>query len=118
MNLPFINLPIPGQVKAQNGAHTANTEAPGNTNGNGNDIGANVSQGTIDPANQPQLYQESSMLHHFRDMQRRLVEFIKRRVLLLEKGHNAEAQKEYYVSYDVCYLHTGKLFTMLEHIRK
>ncbi|KAK9947186.1 hypothetical protein M0R45_012620 [Rubus argutus] len=96
LNLPFINLPIPGQVKAQNGAHTANTEAPGNTSGNGNDIGANVSQGTIDPANQPQLYQESSMLHHFRDMQRRLVEFIKRRVLLLEKGHNAEAQKEYY----------------------
>ncbi|KAM5564718.1 CHD3-type chromatin-remodeling factor PICKLE [Rosa sericea] len=92
LNLPFMNLPVPGQVKAQN------TEAPGNAagNGNGNDVGENVVQGTIDPVNQPQSYQESSTLHHFRDMQRRLVEFIKRRVLLLEKGNNAEAQKEYF----------------------
>ncbi|PRQ42235.1 putative DNA helicase chromatin regulator PHD family [Rosa chinensis] len=92
-----LNLPFPGQVKAQNGAH-ANTEAPGNAagNGNGNDVGENVAQGTIDPVNQPQSYPESSTSHYSRDMQRRLVEFIKRRVLLLEDGNNKEAQKEYY----------------------
>ncbi|KAL6212996.1 hypothetical protein ACLB2K_018211 [Fragaria x ananassa] len=83
LNLPLLNLSVPGQAKA----HT-NTEAPGLTAGNGNGIGDNAAQGTIS-------FQESS-LHHFRDMQRRLVEFIKRRVLLLEKGNNAEAQKEYF----------------------
>lgn len=31
-------------------------------------------------------------------MQRRVVEFVKKRVILLEKGLNAEYQKEYFVS--------------------
>ncbi|KAJ9559392.1 hypothetical protein OSB04_014006 [Centaurea solstitialis] len=38
----------------------------------------------------------NNALYHFREMQRRLVEFVKKRVLLLEKGLNAEYQKEYF----------------------
>lgn len=46
----------------------------------------------------------NNALYHFREMQRRLVEFVKKRVLLLEKGLNAEYQKEYFVShYYICF---------------
>lgn len=99
MNLPIINLPIANQggSQAQNGSNAATTEAP-RENGSGNDVATDVPQGTTDAANQSQVYQDSSILYHFRDMQRRQVEFIKKRVLLLEKGLNAEYQKEYFVS--------------------
>ncbi|XP_037493511.1 CHD3-type chromatin-remodeling factor PICKLE [Jatropha curcas] len=101
LNLPFINLPVPGQAgsQAQNGVNTVTTEAPSTQvqgNGGGNVLAADVAQGTNDVPNQQQLYQDSSILYHFRDMQRRQVEFIKKRVLLLEKGLNAEYQKEYF----------------------
>ncbi|XP_050216353.1 CHD3-type chromatin-remodeling factor PICKLE [Mercurialis annua] len=101
LNLPFINLPVPGHAsaQAQNGANTINIEAPNiqlQGNGNGNGIAADVAPGTADAANQAQIYQDSNMLYHFRDMQRRQVEFIKKRVLLLEKGLNAEYQKIYF----------------------
>lgn len=104
LNLPVINLPVPGQTGslAQNGGNTSNTEATASEsrekeNGGGNDA-ASDAQGGTDTANQSQLYQDSSIFYHFRDMQRRQVEFIKKRVLLLEKGLNAEYQKEYFVS--------------------
>lgn len=101
LNLPFINLPVPGQVSSQtqNGVNTVTTEAPSTQvqgNGTSNYLGADVAQGTTDVANQSQLYPDPSILYHFRDMQRRQVEFIKKRVLLLEKGLNAEYQKEYF----------------------
>lgn len=121
LNLPFINLPVPGQAnsQAQNGARTANAEGPGNhasENGTGSDIGANVAQGTSDAANQPQLYQDSSVLYQFRDMQRRQVEFIKKRVLLLEKGNNVDLAKEQ-ASYDISwYLHIAPVCFLLELI--
>ena len=103
LNLPIINLPVPGQAaaQAQNGTNTANVEAPVTQlreNGGANDIATDVAQGTTDAANQARVYQDPSILFHFRDMQRRQVEFIKKRVLLLEKGLNAEYQKEYFVS--------------------
>jgi chromodomain-helicase-DNA-binding protein 4 len=98
LNLPVINLPGPGQVGShvQNGA---NAEIPGNESreNGGSGIAADGAQGSGDAKNQTQLYQDSS-LYHFRDMQRRQVEFVKKRVLLLEKGLNAEYQKEYFVS--------------------
>lgn len=99
MNLPIINLPVANQAgtQAQNGANAATTDTP-KENGSGNDGASDVAQGAIDTGNQAQLYQDSSILYHFRDMQRRQVEFIKKRVLLLEKGLNAEYQKEYFVS--------------------
>lgn len=96
LNLPVINLPGPGQVGShvQNGA---NAEIPGNESreNGGSGIAADGAQGSGDAKNQTQLYQDSS-LYHFRDMQRRQVEFVKKRVLLLEKGLNAEYQKEYF----------------------
>ncbi|XP_027356637.1 CHD3-type chromatin-remodeling factor PICKLE isoform X2 [Abrus precatorius] len=100
LNLPFINLPVQGQVgsQAQNGANLTNAEVPSNQSreNGGGDITADGAQGSGDARNQAQLYQDSSILYHFRDMQRRQVEFIKKRVLLLEKGLNAEYQKEYF----------------------
>ncbi|KAM1021824.1 hypothetical protein ACFX2I_042872 [Malus domestica] len=101
LNLPFINLPLPGQVntQAQNGEKATNGEGPSNhasENGSGSDIGANVSQGTSDAVNQPQLFHNSSVLFQYRDMQRRQVEFIKKRVLLLEKGNVSELIAEEY----------------------
>ncbi|KAI4337260.1 hypothetical protein L6164_015699 [Bauhinia variegata] len=100
LNLPFINLPVPGQVgsQVQNGANLTNVEAPSNQTGENseNDVTADNTHGSGDARNPAQLYQESSIIVHFRDMQRRQVEFIKKRVLLLEKGLNAEYQKEYF----------------------
>lgn len=103
LNLPVINLPAPGQVgsQAQNGANLTNAEVPNSQSkeNGGSDIAADGAQGSGDATrNQAQLYSDSSILYHFRDMQRRQVEFIKKRVLLLEKGLNAEYQKEYFVS--------------------
>ncbi|KAL9439940.1 hypothetical protein AB3S75_018747 [Citrus x aurantiifolia] len=83
LNLPFINLPVPGaSSQAPNGANSSNPEAlQMQGNSTGNDSAAAGVQGTTDAANQAQ---------------RRQVEFIKKRVLLLEKGLNAEYQKEYF----------------------
>ncbi|KAL9338729.1 hypothetical protein Peur_067744 [Populus x canadensis] len=103
LNLPFIRLPVLGQAasQAQNGStsNMDNAEAPSTqtqVNGTGNVAAADGAHGTTDVANQAQLYQDSSILFHFRDMQRRQVEFIKKRVLLLERGLYAEYQKEYF----------------------
>ncbi|KAL3843998.1 hypothetical protein ACJIZ3_001401 [Penstemon smallii] len=40
--------------------------------------------------------QDQSMLHKFRELQKRQIEFIKKRVMLLEKGLYAELQKDSY----------------------
>ena len=52
LNLPFINLPVPGQAasQVQNGTNTANADAPGSgtqskENGVGNDIATDVTHG-------------------------------------------------------------------------
>ncbi|KAE8687473.1 HXXXD-type acyl-transferase family protein [Hibiscus syriacus] len=99
LNLPFINLPVPGQAgsQVQYVVNASNAESSGNqTRGNdsGNGIGGEIGQGVADPVNQTQLYPDSSILYHFRDMQRRQVEYVKKRVLLLEKGITAEFAKE------------------------
>lgn len=96
---------VPGASQAAIGVNTANAEPAGaagsqvKATGDGNAHGAYLSHGTSDPSNRPQPYQDPSSLYHFREMQRRQVEFIKKRVLLLEKGLNAEYQKEAFVSY-------------------
>lgn len=101
LNLPFINVPIPGQVPVQPQNVTNSTDATASNNqpqgnGNGNDPAVNVSQRVTETATQGQVYQDSNLLYHYRDMQRRQVEFIKKRVLLLEKGLNAEYQQDYF----------------------
>lgn len=104
LNLPIINLPVAGQAgsQVQGGVNTANAEAMGSQgqgSGTVSEGGADTAHGPTDAGNQSQPYPDSSILYHFRDMQRRQVEFVKKRVLLLEKGLNAEYQKEYFVSY-------------------
>ncbi|KAK6162119.1 hypothetical protein DH2020_001960 [Rehmannia glutinosa] len=89
------HVPTPGLHESQNGVNLDGVEAPGNqakgTTG-GNESGAGATNTTA----RTQLFQDQSTLYHFREMQRRQVEFIKKRVLLLEKGLNAELQKVYY----------------------
>lgn len=107
LNLPVINLPVLGQPNSQgpNGPVTSNAESSGGGPSTGNGSGSNSATvdgaaGTSEAAGNlgQQVYHDSAVLYHFRDMQRRQVEFIKKRVLLLEKGLNAEYQKVYFVS--------------------
>ncbi|XP_038711495.1 CHD3-type chromatin-remodeling factor PICKLE-like isoform X2 [Tripterygium wilfordii] len=100
LNLPFINIANLGQPSSegQNGANTTNMEGPSNPspeNESLHNATAEVPQGTAVPSHS-QLYQDSSALYRFRDMQRKQVEFIKKRVQLLEKGLSAEEQKVYF----------------------
>ncbi|KAK1369927.1 CHD3-type chromatin-remodeling factor PICKLE [Heracleum sosnowskyi] len=112
LNLPFINLPISGSQPHVSGVGGSLEQAVGaggslTQGGNvsstettphnmktaigGNGSGPEVAQGAPDGTN---AYQDpSSVLSHFREMQRRQVEFIKKRVLLLEKALNLEYQK-------------------------
>ncbi|XP_058067586.1 CHD3-type chromatin-remodeling factor PICKLE [Magnolia sinica] len=77
-----------------NGSVTGGSQMPdGNDSGSVPDAAA---QGATDTAKGNQLYQDASMLYHMREVQRRIVEYIKKRVLLLEKAINAEYQKEVY----------------------
>ncbi|KAK7383461.1 hypothetical protein VNO78_29140 [Psophocarpus tetragonolobus] len=124
LNIPVTNILIQAQVgsKVQNSANMTKVEYGCNPSGENksyivadgtnmtsvqsnciqsnkesgmSDIAAEGAHGSGDAGNQAQLYQNSSILHQFRDMQKKQVEFIKRRFLLLEKGLNAEYQKEY-----------------------
>lgn len=98
--VPLEQFTVPGASQPPHGVNTANAESVGSqvkATGDGNNYGAELSHGTSDPSNR-QIIQDSSSLYHFREMQRRQVEFIKKRVLLLEKGLNAEYQKEAFVS--------------------
>ena len=102
LNLPVINSNQAGSQSLGSTAGAATGEASGNPpkeNGGGSDVTGNVAAGTSDAAaNQAHPFQDPAMTFHMRDTQRRQVEFIKKRVLLLEKGLNAEYQKEYFVS--------------------
>lgn len=94
-NLLVMNFPNPAGTQGQDSTNTATAKATSATGG-GNETASDVERGVTDTATQAQLYQESSILNHFREMQRKQVEFIKKRVLLLEKAHNAEYQKVYF----------------------
>ena len=101
LNLPFIILPVPSQAGSQPQSSANPTAAetfgiPSKENGSGNEGKADVAPGTADATTQPQSFQE--VMSQYRDMQRRQVEFIKKRVLLLEKGLNAECEKDFFVS--------------------
>jgi len=90
-------MPVPGASQAQDATNIAATGTPANQTigiGVGTNSAAEAAQGAPEAANRTQLYPDSSTLYHFREMQRRQVEFVKKRVLLLEKALNAELQKE------------------------
>ncbi|XP_028103020.1 CHD3-type chromatin-remodeling factor PICKLE-like [Camellia sinensis] len=97
LNLPVITLPVPGASQSQDGANVVNAETPMNeTKGTvvGNDLAVDAANRAPGVANRSQLFQDSSSLYHYREMQRRQVEFIKKMVLFLEKLLNTEYQKE------------------------
>ncbi|XP_031101578.1 CHD3-type chromatin-remodeling factor PICKLE [Ipomoea triloba] len=95
-------VPLLGVSQAPNGENTSNAGSTINQvqgRSGGNDLGAEVGAtvtGSSDPSSRTQLFQDSTFLYHFREIQRRLVEFVKKRVLLLEKALNAEYTKEAY----------------------
>jgi chromodomain-helicase-DNA-binding protein 4 len=96
LNLPVVNLALPGGGlgPAQQKLDTANNPtSAGEANSS-----ADVAQGD-NPTNQTQhsSFNDSAVLHQFREMQRRQIDFMKKRVLLLEKALNAEYQKEFFV---------------------
>ncbi|XP_027333357.1 CHD3-type chromatin-remodeling factor PICKLE [Abrus precatorius] len=101
LNLPYINLPVQGQSNdiAAHGANMENVKLTCNQSresGRRSDMEADGAHGSGDARNQAQLNPESSTLYQFKDIQRRQIEFIKKRILLLEKGLNAEYQKKYF----------------------
>ncbi|CAL5440039.1 unnamed protein product [Camellia sinensis] len=101
LNLPVVTLPIPGASQSQDGANVVSAETPMNeTKGTvvGNDLAVDAANRAPDATNRSQLFQDSSSLYHYKEMQRRQVEFIKKNVLFLEKLLNTEYQKEAFVS--------------------
>lgn len=87
LNLPGVNPSVPGVTQpsfASTGSGLEGQTAAAS--------GGSVPQDTV---------ASNNALYHFREMQRRVVEFVKKRVLLLEKGLNAEYQKEYFVSFTI-----------------
>ncbi|GMQ08032.1 hypothetical protein CsSME_00051957 [Camellia sinensis var. sinensis] len=97
LNLPVVTLPIPGASQSQDGANVVSAETPMNeTKGTvvGNDLAVDAANRAPGAANRSQLFQDSLSLYHYREIQRRQVEFIKKKVLFLEKLLNTEYQKE------------------------
>ncbi|CAH1442278.1 unnamed protein product [Lactuca virosa] len=89
LNLPGINMSLPGT-----GAPQGQFVPPGSVEAQTPVAASGVSQPQAQV--QDSTTAANNALYHFREMQRRLVEFVKKRVLLLEKGLNAEYQKEYF----------------------
>ena len=116
LNIPYVSLPVFGaqaqvpEVRAQEqGVSIEGSQAQGTNISTletmaydskmqvgGNGLGTNATKETI--TNRTQVFQDSSLLSNFREMQRKNVEFIKKRVQLLERALSAEYQKEVYVS--------------------
>ncbi|CAL5443709.1 unnamed protein product [Camellia sinensis] len=81
-NLPVVALPAPGASQSQDGANVVSAETPMNeTKGTvvGNDLVVGAANRAPDAANRSQLFQDSSSLYDYREMQRRQVEFIKKK---------------------------------------
>lgn len=88
LNFPHISLSAAEQagLQGQNGSGSSNLGAQ--NHGGGVTVNSNAS-----PADAGQV----NSMFYYRDMQRRLVEFVKKRVLLLEKALNYEYAEDYYV---------------------
>lgn len=92
LNLQMINLASlgVGGNQVQSGSQMANIEPSGDS------MKGTVSQNGSAAEPATGATDATTLLYQFREMQRRQVEFIKKRVLLLEKGLNAEYQKVYF----------------------
>ncbi|XXG40563.1 hypothetical protein AAC387_Pa01g1247 [Persea americana] len=115
-NLPSINSPVVGSVQMHDvpispyvdskHAHESQLRGPAGAS-DSSSVPDVVAQGATEVARGNNTYQDPSMLYHFREVQRRMVEFIKKRVLLLEKAINAECHKEFYKEMNIN-VHTTK----------
>lgn len=88
LNLPMISLASLGGNQTQSESPTVNLEPSGGLlkgTGSENGAAAERAEGVTDT---------TTLLYQYREIQRRHVEFVKKRVLLLEKGLNAEYQKQ------------------------
>ncbi|KAF5936289.1 hypothetical protein HYC85_027418 [Camellia sinensis] len=95
LNLPVVTLPIPGASQSQDGANVVSAETPMNeTKGIvvGNDLAVDAANRAPDATNRSQLFQDSSSLYHYKEMQRRQVEFIKKKKL--DVNEPAREQRE------------------------
>lgn len=92
LNFPHISLSAAEQagLQGQNGSGSSNLGAQNNQN-HGSGITGNSNTSAADAGGQV------NSMFYYRDMQRRLVEFVKKRVLLLEKALNYEYAEDYYV---------------------
>lgn len=104
MNFPHVSLSAAEQagLQGQNGSGSSNPGVQNNQN---------HGSGTTGNSNAGADAGQVNSMFYYRDMQRRLVEFVKKRVLLLEKALNYEYAEDYYV----CCLHLQcpYLFTYL-----
>ncbi|KAK9683495.1 hypothetical protein RND81_10G145300 [Saponaria officinalis] len=90
LNLPMISLASLATSQPHAGSTVAKSEPTGDSQkGTASQNGPAADSVPVGP-------ETTNLLYQFREMQRRQVEFIKKRVLLLEKGIAAEYQKEYY----------------------
>ncbi|KAL9226735.1 hypothetical protein vseg_002510 [Gypsophila vaccaria] len=90
LNLPMITLASLASNQHQVASTVAKAESAGDSQkGTASQNGPAADTVPVGP-------DTTNLLYQFREMQRRQVEFIKKRVLLLEKGITAEYQKEYY----------------------
>lgn len=83
-------IPVPGTFQPQ-------STGVGTSQAQFHNPGTGQAQASTDTAARAQFAQDQS-LFNYRDVQRRLSEFIKKRVLLLEKGLNCEMAKIFLVS--------------------
>ncbi|CAH8390357.1 unnamed protein product [Eruca vesicaria subsp. sativa] len=89
LNFPHVSLSAAEQagLQGQNGIGSSNLGAQNNQNHGSGITGNNNASADAGQVNS---------MFYYRDMQRRLVEFVKKRVLLLEKALNYEYAEDYY----------------------
>ncbi|CAA7032933.1 unnamed protein product [Microthlaspi erraticum] len=89
LNFPHVSLSAAEQagLQGQNGSGSSNPGVQNNQNHGSGTTGNNIAGADAGQVNS---------MFYYRDMQRRLVEFVKKRVLLLEKALNYEYAEEYY----------------------
>uniref|UniRef100_A0A7N0U7Q7 CHD3-type chromatin-remodeling factor PICKLE n=1 Tax=Kalanchoe fedtschenkoi TaxID=63787 RepID=A0A7N0U7Q7_KALFE len=94
LNLPLIRVSV-GTVEAQDNGNSSAAETNGNQS-----FKIDGTNGVNDAVRQAQLYQDASSSYNEKEIQRRYVEFVKKRVLLLEKAFNVELYKEHLAAGD------------------
>ncbi|KAL7187364.1 hypothetical protein ACSBR1_037435 [Camellia fascicularis] len=100
LNLPVVTLPVPGASQSQDGTNVVSAETPMNeTKGTvGNNLAVDAANRAPDVANRSQLFQDSSSLYHYREMQRRQEE----KELVSRDGQAKLKANVFFASFDQC----------------